>query len=425
MGAVVSTLGSAAASVGGCCATSLCACGCSSLGRAAPKGPMARLPYMLLLFVTALVAILFREYGTATLANLYVDKIQMCSSETCAGNQGVMRFSFAMSCFTALTLLISVMPGSDAFFRGWWPIKLIAYFGFTVGVFYMPNNALQGYTYLARFGGGVFLLLQLIALIDFAYAWNQSWVDKEQKRYFAGLLVASIVMWAGSITLWVFAFHWFTTTAACTLQSAVIVVTIILCVGLTLLSVSSHIEHGSLLPASVLTLYSTYTLFSALRADPSVCNSFGGSYTSYSQVVLSTLLAAASITYATFSLSRTTLLSTEASGASERLLEPEDETGSVNSDQHSIPIERGVSPDTSETDSPEKGKAYFLVVVLMGSMYMGCILTDWGSNMSTGASDADVGKHTLWITLASQWTGIFMYAWTLLAPICFPNRDFN
>ncbi len=35
-----------------------------------------------------------------------------------------------------------------------------------------------GFTWVARIGGFIFIILQASILLDFAYYWNQSWIDK-------------------------------------------------------------------------------------------------------------------------------------------------------------------------------------------------------------------------------------------------------
>jgi hypothetical protein len=45
-----------------------------------------------------------------------------------------------------------------------------------------------GAGWLARFGSGMFLILQMIILLDFSQAWNDAWVSEEDDNYLYGLL---------------------------------------------------------------------------------------------------------------------------------------------------------------------------------------------------------------------------------------------
>ena len=76
----------------------------------------------------------------------------------------------------------------------------------------------------------------------------------------------------------------------------------------------------------------------------------------------------------------------------------------------------------------------FHVIMAMGAVYMSMILTNWGYSNSTGnvesAREADIsasqrGVASMWVKVASQWLTFTLYAWTLIAPICFPDRDFS
>jgi hypothetical protein len=66
----------------------------------------------------------------------------------------------------------------------------------------------RGYTWLARVGSGVFLVVQMVILLDFAFFWNESWVAKEHVAWVVGLLVSTVALYAGSITLLVYLYKW-------------------------------------------------------------------------------------------------------------------------------------------------------------------------------------------------------------------------
>lgn len=51
----------------------------------------------------------------------------------------------------------------------------------------------------ARFGSGLFLVIQMIILLDFTQAWNDAWVAKgeEDERWLYGLLGLTVTCFAG------------------------------------------------------------------------------------------------------------------------------------------------------------------------------------------------------------------------------------
>ena len=42
--------------------------------------------------------------------------------------------------------------------------------------------------WLARVGSGLFLILQMVILLDFVQTWNDAWVSMEDENYIYGLL---------------------------------------------------------------------------------------------------------------------------------------------------------------------------------------------------------------------------------------------
>ncbi|PAA73258.1 hypothetical protein BOX15_Mlig029052g1, partial [Macrostomum lignano] len=79
-------------------------------------------------------------------------------------------------------------------------------------------------------------------------------------------------------------------------------------------------------------------------------------------------------------------------------------------------------------DDEEDGTTYsytaFHVMFAVASLYVMMTLTNWfmpSSNLQTLQSN----YASVWIKIASSWLCIFIYAWTLLAPVMFPDRDFT
>ena len=59
-------------------------------------------------------------------------------------------------------------------------------------------------------------------------------------------------------------------------------------------------------------------------------------------------------------------------------------------------------------------------------MFFAMMLTNWGDiNTSGDSSDPKIGRSALWLTIAGQWVCLLLYAWILVAPRLFPDRDFS
>jgi hypothetical protein len=98
--------------------------------------------------------------------------------EQCAGNAGVFRPTF----LTTLYFLVNAaatytVPTLN---REAWPAKYSLFLlGLAITMFIPSSPLFSGfYLWLARLGAGVFVVMQQIILIDVAYNWNDSWVEK-------------------------------------------------------------------------------------------------------------------------------------------------------------------------------------------------------------------------------------------------------
>lgn len=56
---------------------------------------------------------------------------------------------------------------------------------------------------MARFGSGIFLVIQMIILLDFVQGWNDSWVaaGEEDQSWLYGLLGITVTAFAAILTM--------------------------------------------------------------------------------------------------------------------------------------------------------------------------------------------------------------------------------
>merc|ERR1711939_1030923 len=72
------------------------------------------------------------------------------------------------------------------------------------------------------------------------------------------------------------------------------------------------------------------------------------------------------------------------------------------------------------------GDAKFNLVMVVASMYLGMIISNWGAIREGGTiTNASAGSSSMWISISSQWITMGLYLWTLVAPRLFPDRDFG
>ena len=59
--------------------------------------------------------------------------------------------------------------------RTMWPAKLLVHLAALIAVFYIKQTTFDWFTIIGRYSSGVFLLLQMVYLIDFASRFVQKW----------------------------------------------------------------------------------------------------------------------------------------------------------------------------------------------------------------------------------------------------------
>ena len=103
--------------------------------------------------------------------------------------------------------------------------------------------------YFGLIGGFVFIIIQLILLIDFAHAWNETWVENMEegnsKCWYVMLMGSTFAMFAASITGIALLFVFFTKASdnSCSTQKFIISFHLILCVIISVLSILPQVQE--------------------------------------------------------------------------------------------------------------------------------------------------------------------------------------
>lgn len=105
-----------------------------------------------------------------------------CSSAV--GYMAVYRICFALVCFFVLMALMMIGASSSRDPRapiqnGFWAIKFMAVAGISIGAFFIPAGAFgTAWMWVGLLGGLLFILVQLVLLVDFAHSWSDSWMGE-------------------------------------------------------------------------------------------------------------------------------------------------------------------------------------------------------------------------------------------------------
>lgn len=432
------------------CLVNLCTC-CATCGtccaKICPSGKTrSRLPYLFIIFLGTIVALVMRYWGQP-IVDLQVTKVELCEYSKCVGYGAVYRISFVMCILFLMIYLALWFKNSLGTHTSLWGVKILYIVVMLILSFvFIPNDLFDVYANIARFVSAVFLLLQIIILIDFAYSWHESWIPEEEKPdqrdYRIPYIIACLLMWGASITLFVFSLDWFRAgSSTCARNTFFIAFTLAFTVSFTLLSITNFVNKGLLTP-SVVSLYCFLLLYSSLSSDPSDCNSLRTGNDA-AQIIIGIAIAAVSITYAGWSISNSKSIFQVDDAEAQHLEQLEDDKlaqekqaaadsssvrssasgGDVNLDQ----AERGGQKQEESADDAKLRDTTrkFHFVMAACAMYLAMLLTNWGSVTDSSKVAYDMDEISMWIKIASQWATALMFTWTLVAPLVCRNREFD
>lgn len=413
----------------------------------------ARLAYCVLFTLAMLLAWVLRDFAKPLLEKIpwivrHATGLPEELSEKWYGQQAVYRVSMGNFLFFGLLslVLLGVKFKSDKrdqyLQHGGWIVKVGLWVGFNIIAFLAPVGLVNAYSWLARAGSGVFLVVQMIILLDLMQSWNDSWVEKDDERYLYGLLALTMGAYVGALTL-TGVLYWLFTPAgadACGFNITVITLTLLLCLSFSLLSLHPVAKNGSLFPSAAITLYVTYLGYTALQSEPHnyECNGIGHRYTAASATTLALgmLLTLLSVVYSALragSNTQTFLTSSAPSTPTARDVEQalldQGTSAGLDGAPDTQTMTAGAQPERSskamsEFEPVTYSYSFFHLIFALASMYIAMLMTGWG----TGAEERDlmdVGWTSVWVKICSQWATAALYSWTLAAPMIFPDRDFS
>jgi hypothetical protein len=379
----------------------------------------------------------------------YPTGIIICCEDVCGGDFAVYRFSFTLCLFfAAMTLLCAGTSKLGArTHRGFWFLKAFVVFALLVSTLFISNETLVGYREAARYLSVLFLLMQILLLIDFGYTLNEKMIERDDASEYDGvcgwkmaIIVLAGLMYLGCIVAWVLMYVYFG-LPECPAQQTLISLTLLGSLALTAISCSKIAPHGTLLTSAVVTSYATYLCFSALSSHPdSSCNPFAHSASHFDGGGLLILVGSIGLTWSSATGGKEAMLGKSEDNLSQtEMAKPLDETGGANSSSAG----NGGNDDDEEAVGAESWW-YFHLMMAAVALYIAMLLTEFSSVPAevngVPLSRNDIEKWeanppewkaasmiaTFWVKVGSQWACLLMYAWTLLAPYLLrESRDFG
>ncbi|XP_057771826.1 uncharacterized protein LOC130991558 isoform X1 [Salvia miltiorrhiza] len=404
-----------------CCASMTCGL-CTSVASGITKRS-ARIAYCGLFGVSLVISWILREVGAPLLKQFSWINTSDDLSDQWFQIQAVLRVSMGNFLFFGVLALIMIgvkdqNDRRDSWHHGGWIAKMVIWALLTILMFFVPNAVIDVYGVISKFGAGCFLLVQVLILLDATHSWNDSWVAKDEQKWYLALLAVSVACYLGAFTFTGVLFIWFNPSGNdCGLNVFFLVTNFILAFAFAIIALHPKV-NGSLLPASVISVYCAYVCYTGLASEPRdyACNGLHKSAAvSMSTLILGMLTTVLSVLYSALRAgSSTTFLSPPSSpraggvaGEKKPLLESED-------------VESGKG---KEARPVSYSYFFFHLIFALASMYSAMLLSGWTSD-SESPDLIDVGWSSVWVRICTEWITAGLYVWSLVAPVLFPDREF-
>lgn len=380
--------------------------------------------------------------------------------EKLVGYTAVYKVCFGMACFFFVFWLLTIKVKNSKSCRayihnGFWFFKFTILFTMCSGAFFIPDHGqaifFQVWHYVGAAGGFLFLLIQLMLLVEFAHKWSKNWnAGAVQNRlWYAALAFVTLIMYSIAVGALVLLAVVYATPKGCNDSRILLGVNGGLCLLVSVVAITScvqkHQPNSGLLQSGVISCYVMYLTFSSLASKPEEevlvpSNDTCAPYLNQSLgsenrlvIILGTIFLFACILYAC--LSSTTRANYAALRAG-TVLSPENEVARCcfccEPDENGTGMEvhkearGGQEVIYDETRGTVYSYAYFHFVFFLGSLYVMMTVTSWFDYRNAEIEKLFRGNWSVfWIKMASCWVCISLYLWTLLAPLCCPTRSFS
>ncbi|XP_062905408.1 serine incorporator 5 [Mobula hypostoma] len=375
------------------------------------------------------------------------------------GYSGVYKVCFGMAVFFFIffILMINVKTSKDCrayLHNGFWFVKFVVLAGMCAGAFFIPDQDTfhKAWLYIAAAGAFLFILIQLILLVEFAHKWNKTWWGgtEQNKCWYVALALVTFILYLVAILAVVLMVIFYTHPDGCKLNKILLGVNTGLCFIVSMVAITPCVQkyqpNSGLLQSGVISCYVMYLTFSSLANTPAeyimkdginttICipQLLGNGLQTDDKLVsvLGAIIMYGCVLYAC--LTSTTRSSSITLGVSSTSAAKPTEARCCFC---FLPDEEG----NYEIDGDEKGTqkvvhnekqavvysySFFHFIFFLGSLYVMMTLTNWFEYESVALETFAFGNSSnFWIKMASCWICILLFLWTLIAPLCCPKREF-
>ncbi|KAF7250323.1 Serine incorporator 5 [Varanus komodoensis] len=272
-----------------CCGTAACALCCKCCPKI-KQSTSTRFMYALyFILVTVICCVMMSETVANemkkhmnTASNAVCQQIQAGDScEKLVGYSAVYRVCFGMACFFFIFFLLTIRISNSKSCRayihnGFWFIKFLVLAAMCSGAFFIPDQDtfLKAWRYVGAAGGFLFIVIQLILLVEFAHKWNKNWTSgtKHNKLWYGSLAFVTLVLYSIAVGALIVMAVFYTRAEGCTFNKILLGVNGGLCLLVSMVAISPCVQdrqpHSGLLQSSIISCYVMYLTFSSLSSKP-------------------------------------------------------------------------------------------------------------------------------------------------------------
>lgn len=363
---------------------------------------------------------------------------EMC--DNLVGYGAVYRICFSLGVFHVIFAIFMFNTTSTSDFRfklhnGYWMLKLVLLVLILVAAFHIPRHTEFGrlWLYAGLTGGFLFIMIQILLVIDFAHSWSISWAEKVDSGntcfWYTALAVSAILIYSIAITMVILFYLFFTdlrNLSKCRGNLFLITFNLSHCMLASFVSVLPRVQDealgSGLLQSSVVTLYAMYLTWCTLSSEPdSSCNPLGDVILEYDKasgvngqavfdcvLMFGLLLFACNVRSNTSKLEKLGFsLSKIAVAKKYDYMDTFDESSKKSRDEN-----------VEDDEHVEYNYSFFHFVMFLASLQLMMVVTNWHSPDEL----ADMKKlvknwASVWIQLSSSFLCMLFYIWAMVAPL--------
>jgi hypothetical protein len=298
--------------------------------------------------------------------------------------------------------------------------------------FFISNDFFKVYGYCAMVASCLFMIYEMILIIDMAYSWNQSWVDNYDECqsssshgcWCAMLIIGTLATIGGGLTIYILLmkntlsddneskiFDW-------VLAIAPIVAAVIYFV-LTIIQVA---QGGSIFTCGLFFFFQSFITSSAFFSRPRKINA--------ERMLLEIIIGLGFLFFVLFYVGMRTEKDPPATTEEEEKKKASslaDKVTNAVAETKDDGQEVLTSGEEKTLVVSEKAVMFHLLMAF-ASLYYSMVLSNWGSPFVDN-QNAPEGFSTGWLAygviFTSQWIGILFFIWSLIASRVCPDRDYS